>query len=89
MMLPPSVLPFVLGYLEALGSLMEAARSERLCREEWLAAAWCEGFNSLSERAARDDWQEAQDYRERALVVARAAARALPAPRLLSLRAAA
>ena len=89
MMLPLSVLPYVLGYLEALGSLLEAARSERLCREECLTAAWCDLFNSLPERAARDDWQEAQDYRERALVAAREAARALPAPRLLASRAAA
>ena len=89
MMLPLSILPYVLGYLEALGSLMEAARSERLCREEWLAAVWCEGFNSLPERAARDDWQEAQDYREKALAAATAAARSVPALRLLPLRAAA
>ncbi|MFY0572902.1 hypothetical protein ACN28E_54995 [Archangium lansingense] len=89
MMQPLFALPCMLGYLEALGSLVEAARCERLCREEWLTAAWCDGFNSLPERAARDDWQEAQNYRERALVVARAAARALPAPRLLSPRAAA
>ncbi|HZI07519.1 MAG TPA: hypothetical protein VEZ71_26110 [Archangium sp.] len=89
MMLPLSVLPFVLGYLEALGSLVEATRSERLCREEWLTAAWCDGFNSLPELAAGDDWQEAQGYRERALVGAREAARAPPAPRLLAPRAAA
>ncbi|PTL75411.1 hypothetical protein DAT35_54835 [Vitiosangium sp. GDMCC 1.1324] len=86
-MLPLSALPCVLGYLEALGSLIEAAHSERLCREEWLTAAWCDGLNSLPERAARDDWQEG--YRERALTAAREAARALPAPRLFCPRAAA
>ena len=89
MMLPLSVLPRVLGYLEALASLSEAARSEKLCREAWLTAAWCEGFDSLPERAARDDWQEAQDYREKALAAATAAARSVPALRLLPLRAAA
>lgn len=89
MMLPLSGLPCVLGYLAALGSLLEAPRSERLRREEWLAAAWCNGFNSLPERAARDDWQEARDSREQALVTAREAACVLLAPRLLSPRAAA
>jgi hypothetical protein len=89
MMLPLSAFPCVFGYLGAPGSLVEAAGCERLCREEWLTTAWCGGFNNPPERAARDDWQEAQDYRRRVLVAARGATRALPAPRLFSPRAAA
>ncbi|MCY1083781.1 hypothetical protein [Archangium lansingense] len=78
MMLPTSFLGHLLLYMDAHAELLRANRCMRLCRDEWLTAARCDGPHSLPARAALADLQEAQEARERALFSAAAAALALP-----------
>lgn len=78
MMLPTSLLGHLLLYLDAHAELLRANRCVRLCLDEWLAAARCDGPHSLLARAALADFQEAQEARERAISAAADAALALP-----------
>lgn len=78
MMLPTALLVKLLLYVDAHAELLRANRRVRLCRDEWLTAARCDGPHSLPARSALADLQEAQEAREKAIAAAADAALALP-----------